>query len=85
MSISVVTLKECPIRLSVKVAEQDKRKMYESTRAPNDVEPSKSKSTNDVLVDVEEVGADSLPVLQHEQDSTDEDGWITLNEPILFL
>ena len=69
----------------MKVAEQDKRKMYHASRQVKGSDSSKNKSKNDVLVDVEEVGADSLPELQYNDENTDGDGWVTLHEPIMFL
>lgn len=79
-------MKGCPIKLSVKVAEDDKRRMYSTTQRLKDSDSTKNKkSSNDVLVDVEEVGSDALPPLQHHEDSIDDDGWVTIDEPLIFL
>lgn len=81
----VIAMKDCPIQLSVKVAEHDKRKMYQSLRSQRESESGKGKPDHDVLVDIEEVGADSMPALQHNDRTSEEDGWVTVTEPILFL
>ena len=84
----VVQHKSCPVKVSIKVVESDKQKMFdnfhstrtEAMRNLHSQEAQPSTSNGDATT-----GASStLPPLQHQDEPTG-DGWITFEEPICYL
>jgi sphingosine kinase len=78
----VIQLKPCPVQLSIKVAERDKKKMVQDfqTRRNESEEIIPTLSSPSLVGDVE---SGELPPLRYLPDDTD--GWITVDEPILYL
>jgi sphingosine kinase len=75
----VVQLRPCPIQLSVKVAESDKRKIGQNFHIRRN-EDEKGIGTSPSVSDSED---SILPPLKYLMDDTD--GWVTIDEPILYL
>ncbi|KAI0093855.1 ATP-NAD kinase-like domain-containing protein [Irpex rosettiformis] len=84
----VVQHKKCPVKVSIKVVEADKQKMFDnfhSTRAESlrnlhSPEVQSSATHSDAATGT----SSSLPSLQHKDEPTG-DGWITFEEPICYL
>lgn len=69
--------------MSVKVAENDKKKMeqnFQTNRNENEKNIPASPSSSSVAEDAE---SGALPPLKYSMNDTD--GWITVDEPILYL
>lgn len=81
----IVQHKKCPVKVSIKVVEADKQKMFDNFHATrsealrNKHSPeAQTSTTNDA-----EVGS-SLPPLLYKDEPTGE-GWITFDQPICYL
>ncbi|KAF8654225.1 hypothetical protein AX16_003749 [Volvariella volvacea WC 439] len=72
----MITFKPCPVQLSYKAAETDKERMAELHSV------GKQRVQESVLEDSDSRYT-SLPATRH--GITDEEGWTTLNEPLLFV
>lgn len=79
----LIQFRACPIQLSVKVAENDKKRMVQNFQTRRN-EYGKSIPTPPPLSPVaKDTESSSLPPLKYSID--DMDGWITVDEPILYL
>lgn len=78
LSNQVVQFKPCPIQVSYKAVEVDKDKMYDILQKKrgqaiaNDSTAAPDRPTDET----------ALPPLKY---SSDDDGWTTLDEPLLYL
>ena len=71
----VMSLNQCPVQLSLKVAENDKHKMAQAAHERNQgAAPS---------IDIPKDAVD-LPTLKFLPDD-DTEGWMTVDEPMLFV
>jgi sphingosine kinase len=86
----VAQRRKCPIKVSIKVVESDKQKMFENfqtTRAES-LGRQQDNAAEDTPVkpraEDETTSGSSLPALLH-KDAPTGDGWITFEEPICYL
>jgi sphingosine kinase len=78
----VIQFRSCPIQLSVKVAEDDKKKIVQNFQTHHN-ENGKRIPTSPSPPVAEDVESGTLPPLRYSIDDTD--GWVTVDEPILYL
>ncbi|KAH8116937.1 ATP-NAD kinase-like domain-containing protein [Phellopilus nigrolimitatus] len=80
----VFKLKTCPMTLAIKPVETDKDRMVEEFRAR--AEPYRQERLQRELDEHQlRTGKDSLPLLEHTEEPSEDDGWITFDKPILYL
>ncbi len=80
--------KECPAKVSLKVAETDKRKMVESLHASiAEARTTFASTSTSILSATESENVSSgLPPLEHIGDAhKDDEGWITFDKPFTYL
>lgn len=77
--ILVIQFKACPVQISYKAAEKDKRKMAESASAHRNA-VAKDTSASAAEGDT----AETLPPLRFQPGSSGE-GWTTIDEPLLYV
>jgi hypothetical protein len=75
---AVIPFRSCPIKLSIKIAEQDKHAMLETSIARREKIEQELSYTNE-----EEYLPTSLPPLKYS--TNEEDGWTTFDKPLLYL
>lgn len=76
----VITHKPCPVKLSYKLAESDKLKMAKTLEARQRDDLIGAPSVPSIPT---ESSDSSLPPLKNH--SEDEEGWVTLEEPLLYV
>jgi sphingosine kinase len=81
-SISVIQFKACPVQISYKAAEKDKRKMAENVSAYRKNRNSMV-AKNAPASPPEGDTAETLPPLKFQ--SEESEGWTTLDEPLLYV
>ncbi|KAJ7461511.1 ATP-NAD kinase-like domain-containing protein [Mycena latifolia] len=74
--------KQCPIQLSYKAVESDKDKMVDALQERRMKDMDKDGATPQSLANPE-AGETALPPLSYT--STDDDGWTTLDKPLLYV
>ncbi|KAF9533023.1 ATP-NAD kinase-like domain-containing protein [Crepidotus variabilis] len=85
----IAQYKRCPVKLSYKLAEQDKHKMAEAVHSRTKElaklgrTPLASPSNSGSEVSFHDGPTAGLPPLQYLKE--DEDGWVTFDEPILYV
>ncbi|KAI0703619.1 ATP-NAD kinase-like domain-containing protein [Cytidiella melzeri] len=85
----VLQHKKCPVKVSIKVVESDKQKMFDNFQATRKESLLKIHASDDSLSlalneDTATGTGSSLPTLLHVDEPTGE-GWITFDEPICYL
>ncbi|KAI0748205.1 ATP-NAD kinase-like domain-containing protein [Daedaleopsis nitida] len=81
----VMKHKACPAKISIKVAEKDKRKMADVMHTASAHAKSAFSSTSTPPADVEEPAA-GLPELKYTGGAqVDDEGWITFDKPFIYL
>ncbi|CAL1704519.1 unnamed protein product [Somion occarium] len=86
----------CPVKLQIKVAESDKKAMFQSfkeTRAraisnssPQLVEDSTADGNSETNGNANAKDSTSLPSLRfHEEDPVNDEGWITFDKPVSYI
>jgi sphingosine kinase len=76
LSYLVIPFRPCPVKLSIKVAEQDKHTMVKTLTARQEM-------ANKEISPTEDCPLVSLPSLKYSAE--EEDGWITIDKPLLYI
>ncbi|KZV90236.1 hypothetical protein EXIGLDRAFT_750735 [Exidia glandulosa HHB12029] len=79
----LVSLKECPVELSIKVSDTDKKKMVDTHRALRSKRVASASRPDLTDTNVEDLEDSSLPELRF-ADGPDHE-WITFEKPVLYV
>ncbi|KAJ6596937.1 ATP-NAD kinase-like domain-containing protein [Mycena vulgaris] len=78
----MIQFKQCPVQLSYKAVELDKDKMYDTLQKRRMKDTNKDGTASQTPPSPEADGT-ALPPLRYS--STDDDGWVTLDKPLLYV